>query len=285
MKKLHPTLLALINFCSGKKSPIALPFHNIDGYIMISGSVEGTQGKFMFDTGTPFDFLLNNKKLNLISDEFVSSGQAGSGQPITIFRQQDPVLANLFYGSYWQECLDVKHSDFEFIQKGVSSDFIGMIGSEFVRNKPFSIDYENNEIMIYDTLPEITGKYIKITVSDGQLPEFDLDMEGVKIVGYFDTGSLGTLMLTKDAESTLLSSRKLNVTSSSWVHGEPKNVKIANISEVKYKNQDLGCVGPLTFTNGESNRLALGYSFLRKNKSIWDLANQAIYITECVVVN
>lgn len=283
MNKLTSTYFALINLGLGVKAlasePVVLPFHNIDGYIMINGNVDGVRGRFMFDTGTPFAFLFNNNSVNLISDEFIGSGQAGSGQLITIFKQQKSVLVNLFYGVIRQEWPDVKHADFEFIQKGILSDFIGMVGGGFVNNKIFSLDYKKNELVIYDTLPPIGDEYIKLVVSNDHLPEIILEAKGAKIIGYFDTGNLGSLTLTKEAELMLMESGELSITPSSWFHGEPRNVSVASLTGITYNNKDLGGIEQLSFTNGESNRLGLGYSFLKKNKSIWDLANQAIYVS------
>jgi hypothetical protein len=256
--------------------PIVLPFMNIGGYIMINGSVDGIRGKFMFDSGTPFEFFFNNNKVNLVSDEFVSSGQAGSGQPITVFKQQKSVLVDLFYNAIRQECNEVMHTDFYFIQKGISSDFIGMIGGG--SRKIFSIDYKLNEVVIYDSLPIIGDEYIKLTVINSHLPEVSLEVNGVGISGYFDTGNLGSLMLTKETELILRNAGYLNVTKSSWFNGEPVNLNIASIYNIKYHETDLGEVEQLIFKSGDTNRLGLGYSFLKAKKSIWDLENSTIYI-------
>jgi hypothetical protein len=56
-----------------------LPFYLFNGHIMIDGAVNGRRGKFMFDTGTGFPFLLNNHYLGLAKDQFIARGSAGSG--------------------------------------------------------------------------------------------------------------------------------------------------------------------------------------------------------------
>lgn len=96
-------------------------------------------GLFMLDSGTPFDFLLNSSKNTLTNNEFIFAGKAGSGQPISIFRQNKSILINPFYGAINLEHFSPIHADLEFIQKCVPPYFTGMIGSWFLKNHSQSI--------------------------------------------------------------------------------------------------------------------------------------------------
>lgn len=256
---------------------VLLPFHNVNGYIMIVGCVNEKHGLFMFDTGTPFDFLLNNNKNTLANDEFVASGQAGSGQSISIFRQKKSTLINLFYGALNFDHFSTLHADLEFIQNGVSPDFTGMIGSGLLK-KPFSIDYKSQSVIIYDALPAINREYIKLSTKGSPLPEITLTIGDVNMIGYFDTGNLGTLTLNKKTESALIESKYLTLESLNTLNGESGHFNIANLSGVRYNGIDFNTIERLRYEQGEHNRIGLGYSFLRGYRSIWDLANDTLYL-------
>lgn len=262
---------------SSSSAEVVLPFHNVNGYIMISGSVNEQHGLFMFDTGTPFDFLLNNNKNTLANNEFIAAGAAGSGQPISIFRQNKSVLINLFYGAINLEHFSTMHADLEFIQKGVSPNFTGMIGSEFLK-KPFSIDYKSQTVTIYDTLPPIGSEYIKLSTKGSPLPEMQLTIGDVNMTGYFDTGNLGTLTLNKETESTLIESKNLTLESRNALNGEPGHFNVANLTGVRYNENNFGAIEELRYELGGDNRIGLGYSFLKEYRSIWDLANDTLYL-------
>ena len=276
-------VITMVNAISSHASEIEptstiIPFHIVDGYALISGSVNGELGRFMFDTGTPFDFLFNNNHINLDRDIFVGAGHAGSGQPISIFRQKKSVFVNLFYGAIENEVTEVKHADFDFIQKGVATDYIGMVGEDFIKDKIFSIDYNSSEIKLYNTLPEIDEKYIKITVNRTPLPQMIAHIGSTNIIGYFDTGNLGTLTLTKNTEMLLTESKYLTIKHAKAYNGEPGTFSIAKIAEIKYDNHNLGPVEQLLFNSSTSDRIGFGYSFLKKHKTIWDLKNNTIYL-------
>lgn len=244
---------------------------------MISGSVNEQHGEFMFDTGTPFDFLLNSNSSTFTSDEFVAAGHAGSGQPISIFRQKKSAVINLFYGAVNLEHFNTMHANLEFIQKGVSPDFIGMIGTGFLK-KPFTIDYKSQIVTIYDSLPPIGSEYIKVSVKENPLPEIQLTIGDVKMIGYFDTGNLGTLTLNKETESTLKKSKNLVLESISVLNGGSEHFNMANLLGVRYNEHSLDSIENLRYELGEQNRIGLGYSFLREYKSIWDLTNDTLYL-------
>ncbi|OHY93531.1 hypothetical protein BJD16_12115 [Aeromonas sobria] len=245
---------------------------------MINGRVDAVHGRFMFDTGTPFSYLLNNNILPVNKDEFIASGHAGSGQPVVIFKHRNPAHISLFYGVIEEMKSDILHADFDFIQKGVACDFIGMIGIEDLKERIFSINYQEQLIRVYDELPEIGGEYIKLLVNNNPLPELGLTVGGVSITGYFDTGNLGSLLLTVEAEALLSKAGLLTSKTLNGNHGAPGRIVMGRLSEVKFNDSLYTAVDGLTFEYGESNRLALGYSFLKGYESIWDLKNGAIYL-------
>ncbi|MBL0667045.1 hypothetical protein JD488_10030 [Aeromonas jandaei] len=257
---------------------IEIPFHNLNGYIMIDGHVDTTHGLFMFDTGTQFSYLLNNNILPLSKDEFFASGHAGSGQPVVIFKKRSSTYVNLFYGAIEEMQGDILHADFDFIQKGLACNFIGMVGIMDLKERVFSINYQEQLIKVYDKLPEMGDGYIKILVNNNPLPELNITVGGVNITAYFDTGNIGSLFLTLESEEQLKKAGLLTSKVLNGNHGSPGRIIMGRLSEVKLNDSLYTEVDGLTFENGESNRLGLGFSFLKRYESIWDLKNGAIYL-------
>lgn len=270
-------IFSALNSTPSESTSTDLPFHNVDGYIMISGSVNEQHGLFMFDTGTPFEFLLNSNANSFASDELIAAGNAGSGQPISIYRQKELVKIDLFHSAVKLERFNTLHADLDFIQEGVSHDFIGMIGAGFMK-KPFSIDYKAQVVTIYEKLPPINSDYIKLDIKRTPLPEIKLTICGVNVTGYFDTGNLGTLTLNKRTESILIKSKALTQEVFNAKAGQLGGFNVANLSVVSYNQHSLGSIEQLRYQLGEYNRIGLGYSFLKKYFSIWDLTNDTLYL-------
>jgi hypothetical protein len=66
------TLSLLIN---ETKAQTVFPFHLVNGYILVEAKVNNIKGKFVFDTGTPLNFMLNNNLIPLDKDTFLTTGR------------------------------------------------------------------------------------------------------------------------------------------------------------------------------------------------------------------
>jgi hypothetical protein len=80
-----------VNDYSQHQAPFTLPFHLVDGYIMVDGTVNDVPGRFLFDTATPWAFYLNNASVPLGKDQFLVLGHAASGQEMPIYTQAQPI--------------------------------------------------------------------------------------------------------------------------------------------------------------------------------------------------
>lgn len=264
---------------------IVLPFHNIDGFTLINGSANGHAGKFMLDTATPFNYLVNNNAIGLSRDVFFGSGHASSGQSITIFEHNSPVAINLFYGMFESNLDKVKHADLSFIESGITADFLGMIGHEVLYDKVFKIDYDNQSITFYDQLIDATSdtSTIEITLhgDDMSLPYSIFNVNGIEIKGYFDSGSQGLLELTEELEGKLIAASCLELSTLNGIYGEPISPgvsKLATLTGLNYESNQLQTISGLKYQRSNINRISLGYQFLRKYKSIWALTDKKIYL-------
>jgi hypothetical protein len=62
-----------------------IPFHLENVYILIDAQVNPIKGKFIFDTGTPINFMLNNNLVPRNKGSFAVKGGAGSGQLLDFY--------------------------------------------------------------------------------------------------------------------------------------------------------------------------------------------------------
>lgn len=266
---------------------IVLPFHNADGFILINGSVNGHTGKLMLDTATPFNYLVNDNFVGLLRDVFFGSGHVSSGQSITIFEHNSPVAINLFYGMFESKSDKIKHADLSFIENGITSDFLGMIGHHFLYDKVFKIDYDNQNITFYDQLMDAISdaSTIEITLhgDDMSLPYSIFNIDGVEIQGFFDTGSQGLLELTEELEGELIAANYLELLTFNGIYGEPISpgvIKLASLTGLNYESTLLRTISALKYQRSNINRISLGYQFLRNYKSIWALTNKNIFLVK-----
>ncbi|WP_429234470.1 hypothetical protein [Aeromonas salmonicida] len=266
-----------------KEENIVLPFHNIDGFIMINGAVGSVSGKFMLDTATPFDYLLNSNLLSLQNDSFFAAGTASSGQPITIYQNNKRLNINVFYGALLVQKENLKHANLDFIQSGISSDFLGMIGHEVLSDKLFEINYQDQQIIFYPINKIFTCEEDWIVIDlhgeDLSYPSAYFNIDGHKITAFFDTGNQGGLTLTERLEEVLIEAGNLNIKPLNSNHGEPLNsgaYQSASLHGLKYANNTLISISGLNYKRAKCNSINIGYEVLKNYRTVWDFSNRKI---------
>lgn len=130
----------------------SIPFHlEAGGFMMVDGSVNGVAGEFMFDTGSPFSFFLNDHRLDLGPGKVLSHGNAASGQGITVMLHQGETKITVANDIRIEGVEEVRVSDFDFVEKEVRSDFLGFIGRDLVRGGPILVDYDTSKLVVPKT--------------------------------------------------------------------------------------------------------------------------------------
>ena len=276
------------NNYSVDKLDFSLPFHLIDGYIFIDGQVNNRKGKFMFDTGTPFAFLINNHFFSLAKDKYLAEGSAGSGQFLVLYTQNTAVSVNLMEQIKFDKLKSLPHTNFDFIEKSVLKDFLGMAGHGFNKDYLFIINYDNQTIDFHSFKQDdkTLGSYInknKIIVTlpftardDGRKPELEFLIGNEKITGLFDTGSPGTLTLTQEMKTRLENAGYLTVERRDYSYGRYEPYLSATLKKLSFNNQVLDDIHNLHFRIGKVNEAGLGYQFLKHYVSAWDYKNKTI---------
>ena len=271
-----------------------LPFYLFNGHIMIDGAVNGRCGKFMFDTGTGFPFLLNNHYLGLAKDQFIARGSAGSGQEIVLHRQTAPIDSiELGQPIRLEKPAGLLHANWDFLEQAYTPHFLGSIGHGFNRHYLFVIDYGQQTIDFHrldqplDALAKVIDPARLVTLFDftpvgteGNLPEVELRVGDEPMTAYFDTGNPGSLELSESMKDRLVQRGDLILTRSEYTFGQYAPRFFARLKRLNHGGQALHDADNLSFTIGPKNRIGLGYHFLKHYVSAWDYPQKTLLLLQ-----
>lgn len=273
-------------YLTSKKS-ISLPFHLIDGFILIDGEVNGKKGKFLFDTGNPEGLLLNNNFLDLKKENHLGNGETGSGQQLIIY-QSDISKVEIINQITWNNLNNVKHADFGFIEEHMTKDFIGFLGYEFIKNFEFVIDYDAQVIDLYQLddignpsqetyYKEDVIQLLKFrTLSEKQIPVLEFNLADEKITAFFDTGSQGGIHLVSEFKDKLLQNNNLKLFNNSWYGQQDTSTYV--LDGLTYNDNKLEKTRNLSISNSDKNEIEMGYQFLKNYKTVWNYKTNTIIL-------
>ena len=80
------TFIILFLLVVATKAQMLIPFYLVNGYILVDAEVNHVKGKFIFGTGTPLNFMINNNLVPLDKNSFLGTGNAGSRQVLDIYK-------------------------------------------------------------------------------------------------------------------------------------------------------------------------------------------------------
>jgi hypothetical protein len=278
--KLILALITLSLFFVATSAQVLIPFHLVNGYILIDAEVNHVKGKFIFDTGTPLNFMINNNLVPLDKDAFVVRGAAGSGQVLDVYRSDIASIKIIQANLEFKNLQNVTHTNFSFLQDSIASDILGTFGYGIMKDYVVTIDYDRQFIKMDSDLKE-RPDLNKITafhfINEGNYPEVTFTAaNGRKIQAYFDTGSQGVMKYSKSLFSELSAENLLEVYSTGFLYGYAKpGFQTYSIRNLSY-NSVVFDLKHLSYTPGEENKTSLGYSFLKDYISVWDFKNKVI---------
>ena len=279
-----------INDYSQNEAPFTLPFHLVDGFVMIDGRVNGVSGRFLWDTATPWGVYLNNHAIPLSNDTFIMTGHAGSGQEMAMYTQNRPIETVTLADQIRFENLNgILHTDWSFTETTFGPNFLGSIGHEFTQHYLFTLDYVRQQIQCYsfdqaETLLadyESAGRLVAVipftsTDEDSRKPMFDLTLGSETLHGFWDTGNLGDLHLTAEAQENLTTAGLLTLETSDFWYGSPARQTFANITGLSLDSRPLADIQHLSYTLGDDNTLGMGYQFLKHYITVWNYQDQTL---------
>ena len=272
----------------------------VNAFPFIPVTVNGTKGKFMFDTGNGGDIELNSNFIKLKAGKPLGNGNVASGQKFEISVQDTVSEVKFDNGLVYQNLLQIKSENLNFLQDHITPDCAGYMGYAFFKGYLFKLDYLRNQITFYKNTAErqasrdfLKGEKI-LAVLPFEIrrapndPIVKLRAGDVDIIGIFDTGQYGGIQLNPEAEKTLLNSKLF---SSAGIDGSGDTIStLHNVSTAGHFKFDLPALNyyphsqPLPFKKSllitEENILTLGYRFLSQFKTVWDYENKKIYILQ-----
>lgn len=277
-----------------RREQISIPFHLVDGFILVEAEINGKRGKLMFDTGNPNNLLLNNNYLELNKGNKISSGMVGSGQKIEVY--QDEVNSVNLGLDYKMGSQIIQHADFSFTQIGITSDMMGFLGYDFIKDYEFMIDYDNQIIEMYLISENQENKFyneddivVELNFSTPFMPNIpyvDFVCNGKKITANFDTGNQGNLNLSKNKIKEFVKSGIINEIQSNGVYGQSAKVTKYTIDDLNYNSVKLDKIKSM-MNNKESGipntkeskfDVGVGYQFLKNYRSIWNFSTKKIIL-------
>lgn len=247
---------------------ITLPFEVQDGFILLSGQVAGVTGVFMFDTGTPFPFLLNNTVVPIDLSGTPTEGRAASGQTFRIHRHTDagPVTVA---GQDFAQTGPVLSGDLQWLTDEFRSDFLGFAGQPLIREARMTIDYGTQEMTLdrigpAKAAPSDLGPGAVTLTFDGfdgdrpNLPYVTAHLGDLPLEVMLDTGTAGVLELTPEARAALQDAGAIKVS--------PEGVALPGLV---LQGQSIRAFAA-ELSEGTVNRLTAGHATLSQYRSIWD---------------
>ncbi|PZR08739.1 MAG: hypothetical protein DI539_22530 [Flavobacterium psychrophilum] len=279
---------------------MVFPISLVDAYPFISGTVNGEKGKFMFDTGFGASIFLNDNLLSLNDKKAKGNGVTGSGQSFKT-SVNDTIREMAFTnGLTYRNLEKIESGNFDFIQKYITADFLGFMGYKFFEEYLFKIDYVHRKITFYrnsserDISKDFLANEKVLTVIDlgirkiENIPYVNLKIDGIDILGVFDTGQNGFLQLSSSAAKVLETKGYVVISGVNSSGDTLLNVKDI-IMDGKFKTSLKG-VEFSTFEDTqdvrkkigitEPNLMSIGYRFLSEYKTVWDYEKRKIYILE-----
>lgn len=267
----HALAAQTLSLLPDQADHVSLPFEVESGFILLPGTVRGVPGVYMFDTGTPFTFLLNNTIIPLELTGTPAPGRAGSGQTFEIYRH-DEAGALTIAGQAHARSGPVISGNLRWMTDEFRPDFLGFAGYALIREHEMVIDYQARQIGLYrlgaDGRPRvghplpanaITLRFEGFDENRPNLPYVMTQVAGLEIEVMFDTGTSGYLDLTPQGRKTLEAAGAIQTLKNGGVRlpgltlgGQPAPNAARIIQEAK------------------KNRLVMGYDSLVLYRSVWN---------------
>jgi len=279
---------------------VVFPITLVNVYPLISGTVNGVPGKFMFDTGFGAPISLNDNFVDLPNKKMKANGVTGSGHSFKTSINDTIREIKFTNGTTYRNLENISSGNYEFLQKAVAQDFAGFIGHKFFQGYLFKIDYLHRKVTFYKDAPKrrISNDFLAnekvlavINFETGKLenhPHVKLKIDGVDVLGAFDTGQNGLLQMDSPSAKLLKTKGSIvnsgidrtndtlltvkNITIDGKFKTTLKGVESSTVEGTQVIRKELGITEP--------NLMTIGYRFLSQYKTVWDYAQKKIYILE-----
>lgn len=239
MKNFLKILILCVSLHNLNAQIARIPFELVDDlmYVKVKINDNTEENVFVFDTGATADLLDSSiaKELGLKPNYKQNTTGAGGTKSYDVILSQKLSLNNSI-------SVDNTHlvlSDLSRIIRRSGKKFDGIIGYSLLKDHVTKIDYDSEEILVYNKIQDLTTDgYESISFEFGNgipIPQFDINItlrnsETFKGKVFFDSGAgLTMLMNSPFAESNEISNKvkKRLISKSENLHGESTSEKIA----------------------------------------------------------
>ena len=279
---------------------VAFPITLINAFPFITGTVNGVQGKFMFDTGSAASISLNDNFIKLPNKKPQSSGVVSSGQTFKTSITDTIREIKFTNGITYRNLENIMSGNYAFLQKYITPDCIGYVGHNFFNGYLFKLDYIKRQITFYkssaerSTSKDFLANEKVLAIIDFEIrklpnhPLVKLQIDGINVLGAFDTGQYGSLQLDSTSGNVL---KRSGMVLSSGTDGEGdtlltvKNITMdgkfkTDLKGVEFSDLEDSQIIRKALAITEPNFMDIGYRFLSLYKTVWDYDKKKIYILE-----
>ncbi len=267
-----------------------IPFEVVDLKPMIAARVGDLDGRMMFDTGTPEAVFLNRDAAPVPEGVVVGNGFAASGQAIEA--QLHDALPVQIGGVDFDPGPKLLSGNFGFVEALFGADYLGFIGTPFVSDGAFALDYGRGVLTLLRTddqgtlavPPPVAGEVLAqltFALIPGEQPTTGAFVGGLPLVLDFDTGDSGTIYLRPETRARLEAEGLLVAT------GKDATGEVSTLKNVTFGGATFdGLAVRLVEAGGPedkrpwpgSDALRLGADFLSGNPSLWNFPAGTITI-------
>jgi hypothetical protein len=262
-----------------------IPFDVVDLKPMIAARVGDMTGRMMFDTGTPEAIFLNRDAAPLAEGVVVANGFAASGQAIEVRLHDAPPVQ--IGGVDFATGPKVISGDFGFAEVMFGADYLGFIGTPFVSDGAFTLDYgrgvltllrtqDQGALVVPPPAPSDVVAQLTFALIPGEQPTTGAFVGGLPVVLDFDTGDSGTFYLRPEtrarleAAGTLVTAGEAGTLSGVTFGGATFDGLAVRLVEAGGSQDTRPWPG--------SDALRLGADFLSRNPSLWNFPAGTITI-------
>ena len=251
-------------------------------------TIEGKTCSFLFDTGASFVVLDKGFEHLLGEPLSVEQAQARTG---LVFATKEVITPNGTIALELYKALPLKLGKLQIANKYpyVTADlksvwpfsgekFCGILGSSFLHQFRWELDFKKGEIKAYIGVEPYSGTYTtrsRLNFSRAKIPQVLIDLHGKEVIFDLDTGDNGSGRVQKEELKFLQVKKEVNkisknevVTISALTRGREFRVKNFDFEGINYTNMVMQL----------SDQNAIGLAFLKRHKVVFDFPFKTLYL-------
>ncbi len=255
-----------------------------EGLILVTATVDGQPGTFIFDTGAP-TLILNSRVFKGHPSEWTAEGVNGQ------VHIQEKVIKRFEWGNISKRRFHAVVSDLTHLEKALRHPLMGLIGYEVIRSQEICLDYETQQIIQYKTKMAGLHRYQKPReILDfelfAHLPVITAEIDQHQLRLGLDTGTEANLLGTNPKAKLIR--QNLNKTRTEELRGMNHRVDEIQATIVRYTSIDQNTFENMKYiftdlshlqrNNQEAIDGLLGFPFFSACKISINYRKQKIYI-------